>query len=200
MIGRRALAIVVIMITVACLVQAEMEWTYTPDPINMYNLDHGQVYGWGIDATEIDPMEHVIAAELTFYNIRNWNDQSNILYIHQLNWPNKTAPGLYNINDPDSGESDFFATDFTGAHTHLVTYEDLSDEGQELTYEFTSDDLIVLNYYLSDGLMGIGVDPDCHFWNDGVELKLITSAVPTPASIGLGLLGLGGLVLLRRQW
>jgi hypothetical protein len=164
--------------------------TFTPEPANLDDLDHHWVYIWGIDVP-LDPTEVVIAAELTFYNIRNWDENPNILYIHQLDWAELGVQQIYD----DQGGGDYFATTFSGEHTHLVTYEDLPTQPQNLTYSFAQDDLAVLNGYLADERVGLGLDPDCHFFNDGVELTL--EVIPEPAS--LVLLGLSGLALLRRR-
>ena len=51
--------------------------------------------------------------------------------------------------------------------------------------------------YASDGIFGLGFDPDCHFWNYGITLKLTTeptppNVVPEPEALllfGIGLLG-----------
>ncbi|MFA7485981.1 MAG: PEP-CTERM sorting domain-containing protein, partial [Phycisphaerae bacterium] len=43
---------------------------------------------------------------------------------------------------------------------------------------------------------GFGIDPDCHYYNDGIKFVITTTVVPEPATIGL--LGLG-LLLIRRN-
>ena len=53
---------------------------------------------------------------------------------------------------------------------------------------------MVLNAYAADGRIGLGLDPDCHFYNDGITLRLVT---PEPTS--LALLGLGGLAMMHRR-
>lgn len=56
--------------------------------------------------------------------------------------------------------------------------------------------------WLADGNFGFGIDPDCHYYNNGVELKIVTSStnqvIPEPLSVLLASLGMGTLGGLRR--
>ena len=103
--------------------------------------------------------------------------------------------GVSHVWDSQSG-GDYFEAYFIGLHSLLVAYEDLPDTPQDLVYEFTADDLVSLNQYLSDtdSRFGLGFDPDCHFYNNGVELTLVT---PEPGA--LAVLGTGALLVLRRR-
>jgi hypothetical protein len=74
------------------------------------------------------------------------------------------------------------------------------------TYTFSASDLASLNAFLSDDIFALGLDPDCHFFNEGMTLKLYgdvltpggTSAVPEPTT--LLLLGTGVALLIRRRF
>ena len=163
--------------------------TFSPPSSDMHDLDHAQVYFWGINVP-LAPGESVIAAELSIDNICNWDNQPNDLYIHLLDW---ASLGLHQLFD-NAGGGDYFETTYLGVDEHLITYEDLTTSPQDLTYTFSSDDLVALNAYLADGRIGIGIDPDCHYYNDGIELTIIT---PEPATMAVFALGLP--MLFRRR-
>ncbi|MFH1747017.1 MAG: PEP-CTERM sorting domain-containing protein [Planctomycetota bacterium] len=181
---------IMVVLSATCVAGADTTMVYTPDPADLWELDHHSVYTWGIDVP-LAPGESIISAELSFSNIRNWDDNDNVLYIHQLDW---AELGAVDIHDDNQYGGDYFENVYADEHTHLVTYENLPSTPQDLTYTFTADDLTVLNSYLADGRTALGLDPDCHYYNCGVQLTLQT---PEPAS--LTLLGVGALLWLRRR-
>jgi hypothetical protein len=165
------------------------ELTFTPNPSDLNDLDHTKVYRWGFDVT-LPEGETVTSASLTLSSISNWDNNPNVLYIHLLDW---TERGVKQSNDNEGG-GDYFALAYTGTQTPLVTYQNLTTTPQTLVYSFTSGQLATLNGYLADGRVGLGFDPDCHFYNNGARLQLIT---PEPATLAL-LLGAIPLTLRRR--
>ena len=55
---------------------------------------------------------------------------------------------------------------------------------------------------LFNSTFGIGIDPDCHFFNEGISLVIETEPIPEPATIlllGTGIVGLAGMSRLKRK-
>ncbi|MFH0728225.1 MAG: PEP-CTERM sorting domain-containing protein [Pseudomonadota bacterium] len=80
-----------------------------------------------------------------------------------------------------------------------------TSDGINITYVFDSEDLSALNNFLynDDKVLGIGFDPDCHYFNEGFVLTIKTgpldspnATVPEPATLilfGSGLVALAGI-------
>ncbi len=164
---------------------------FTPSDPDIKDLDHTKYVTWGLEI-DLAATQEIVAATLRFENIRNWKkDEPNILYIQLLDYAKK---GLKTRTD-NQDEGNEFADD----GYLLTTFVNLPHTPQDLVYQFTQEQLDLLNIYAADGNFGLGFDPDCHFYNDGVTLELVSgTSVPEPTTASLLML-LTPLALRRRR-
>ena len=151
--------------------------TYTFSAGDLGDLDHGYAYKWGIDWSLPDG-ETIVGASLFFNDIRDWAWEENDLYVDLLPWARE---GVRSYRDYQAS-GDFFS----GRGISLIHYEDLPNYAQDLTYNFVDSDLAALMAYSADGNFGIGFDPDCHFYNNGISLNIETATTPVPAQVFTG--------------
>ena len=176
--------------------------TFVPNPPDIFDLDHQKYYLWGPTIDGALDGQTVTGAVLRFENIRNWTTEPNDLYVHLLD---EAPEGLTVWTDYEVGGDSL--TDMGGIE--LVTYSDLPATAQDLVYEFTEAEIITLNEYLGNGGdFGLGFDPDCHYYNDGVSLELSYTqpsyqedplAVPEPLTMLGVALGVGSLATYVRK-
>lgn len=177
------------------------------------DLAHGSVYTWRIDLTDLKDEINlndvsITNATITFYDIARTNDTSN-LYVQLLDGTPSSGVTVYgdwdnngnSFNDIPTGKQ---LVDYTNADVPAY-YPRLP----KLEYSFSSTNLSDLKgYILNDGIIGLGFDPDCHFWDSKVTFSITTAssgnanAVPEPATMLLfatGLIGLAGVRMRRKK-
>src|SRR6185436_7433517 len=180
---------------------------------NQFNLDHHNAYTWRIDGVNLTG-QTITSATLTFRNISNWDTNPNRLFIHLLDTARNA--GVSTFQDASASQTpvtdindDFAGTRYmnnplvsAGTQNTFLTSQSFSTTARNYVYTFTQDQLNVLSaYFMNGGNIAFGLDPDCHFWNDGIVFSFETKATPTPEPTTMVLLGTGlaGLYYSRKR-
>jgi hypothetical protein len=177
-------------------------YTFTPIPGDLGDLTHQDYYSWGINFT-VPQGETITDVVLTVNNVDNWQQETNDhLYIHLLNNPRL---GVRTYTDWEGG-----GDNWASSGPLVANYHD-AHAGTPETLTYSLKDLGLLDdfeTYVADGRVGFGFDPDCHYYNTGISLKIYTTSektppgsVPEPGSMALLLTGaapVAGMVIRRR--
>ena len=167
---------------------ASSVYNFSPNPSDFNDLDHYRYYLWGID-WNIPDNETIIGASFFIDDINNWTVEANDqLFIGLLN----EAPlGVTSYPDGQgtSNSVELYALNNSIDYWHLDTYTDTQDfpgPAEDYYYTFTGADLAQLTSFLANGSFGLGLDADCHYWNNGARFRIETSpAVPEPSTLAL---------------
>lgn len=180
--------------------------TYRPVPSDLYDLDHHNLYTWRVGGVNLGAYT-VTGATLTFSNIRNWDGNPNMLYVHLFDTAVYGGVASFIDDNPASAPVTDIRDDFVDPRWHNGTNaigqpapwliapgtagvhlfdESFGTTPETFVYGFTSGEIALLNtFILNGGNFALGFDPDCHFWNDGVTLRLTTARVPEPGLMAL---------------
>ncbi|MCX6832135.1 MAG: PEP-CTERM sorting domain-containing protein [candidate division Zixibacteria bacterium] len=190
------LLVIVLMITMGAVAANAAVYTFTPPDKDLGDLDHTKYYKWGINWTHTS--ETITGATLKIFNIYDWQHEVDSLYIHLLDNP---PLGLTTGNDADGSPDHFFGVG-KWISTWSDPYGDPSHKAN-LTYDLGSLGLLPsLQTYASNGLFGFGFDPDCHYYNDSIQVCITTGSTPTvpePGMLSMLGLGLSGIALYLRR-
>jgi hypothetical protein len=174
-------------------------FNWAPDPSDLWDLDHRYYYKWIINdsglAGLVPESESIVSATLTFNSIRNWQDESDILKVYLVDYTGVSARTRA-ISDNES-----LSTAYLSGLTYTTIgswSDDVGPYGQGATgtteiFTFNSSQLTALNSYAADGNFGFIIDPDCHYFNEGVDFQVTTRPKTVPdggSSAGLLVLGL----------
>jgi hypothetical protein len=171
----------------------------------------------------------VTGATISIANLYNWDitDTQNQLFIDLLDNP-ALAVTTFIDDSADQGAnqgtvSNYFDGNIAGNHGNyysrtnattldLTQYHDADGPNSSINYSytFTQTALNALIADIKDGVpgspagdanFGLGFDPDCHFYNDGITFTITTAKVPDVTST-FGLLALSSIAAaaLRRRF
>lgn len=171
---------VLVVLTFATAPVAADTFTFTPTPHDLGDLDHYYYYTWGIDVSALAGMT-ITEVVLRIEDVTNWDNAGNVLYLHLLDGAPLGA--LTTWDNQGGGDA------FTGQGELIGTFTDVNGSGttEDLVYTFSDLGLLAtFDGYANDGIVAIGIDPDCHYYNAGISLVVTgeTSLKTSTASWG----------------
>jgi hypothetical protein len=166
--------------------------SFTPTPVDLNDLDHHMVYTWRLDNINLNGGT-ISSASLTFTNIANWDTNANVLHLWLLDTAKNAGVSSF-VDDPTNSSpvtdltDDFLSTRFhsnsgwlvaNGTAQTFLADKSFTTTPSTYTINFTPAQLAVLQQYISHGNdIAFGIDPDCHFFNDGVNFNMNVTPVP----------------------
>ena len=198
----------VLAITATSIASAAMT-SFQPNPVDLNDLDHHEVYTWRINNINLGS-ETITGASISIKSIANWDSNPNTLFIHLLDTAKQSGVRSF-VDDPSNASPvpvSQIIDDFANPRYHnqgawlvangtadtFLTSRSFTTTPTDYVYTFTANQLNALNGYVANGKdIALGFDPDCHFDNNGVTFKITTAAVPEPSALvllGGGIIGL----------
>ena len=173
----RALVLIAVSACLAAPAVASTGGTYTfAGPGTLNDLDHYHFYTWGIDWT-LPGDEGITSATLTFHDIWDWQPETDFLWVNLLD----DAPsGLadFGYNSKDKGELNAYEEELaagTGVALPGSPWDDPNGGDPSLATTVSFDVPFAYFGWMSDGNFGFGIDPDCHYYDGGVDLVIKTA-------------------------
>ena len=170
--------------------------TFQPTPTDMYDLDHHYVYTWRIDNITVTPGYTISGATLSITNIANWDSNPNVLHLHLLD--TAINPGVASFYDSDGSPVTDLTDDFISTRYHndpnwlvkngtadtFMADPSFTTTPVNYTLNFNASQLATLSAYIANGKdIAWGLDPDCHFFNDGITFCVYLTPVPEMSAL-----------------
>ncbi len=171
--------------------------SFQPNPVDMNDLDHHLAYTWRLDNISLSG-QAITSASLSFTNISNWDSNPNVLHIHLLDTAINSGVASF-VDDPTGSVPVFDLTDdFINTRYHndskwlvkkgtadtFLADKSFTTTSVNYTYNFTASQLQTLaSYIATNGDLAFGLDPDCHFFNDGIKFTMTLTPVPEMAAL-----------------
>lgn len=166
--------------------------SFAPSPSDMNDLDHHLAYTWRIDNINLSG-QAITGATLSITNISNWDRNPNVLHLHLLDTAINFGIGSF-VDDPTGSApvtdltDDFISSRYhsnsgwlvkAGTADTFLADPTFTTTGVNYALNFTSTQLQTLSAYIANGGdIAFGLDPDCHFFNDGIKFTMTLSPVP----------------------
>ena len=171
--------------------------SFQPNPADMNDLDHHLVYTWRIDNINLNGLA-ITGATFSIANISNWDTNPNVLHLHLLDTAINANIGSF-VDDPTGGvpvtdfTDDFISTRYyndpawivkNGTADTFLADPSFTTTGVNYTLNFTASQLQTLSAYIANGKdIAFGIDPDCHFFNDGITFTMTLTPVPEMSAL-----------------
>ena len=171
--------------------------SFSPTPADLNDLDHHSAYTWRIDNVSLSGFA-LTSATLSITNISNWDSNPNVLHLHLLDTAIKSGVASF-IDDPSgSTPATDLTDDFINGRYHndpnwlvkagtadtFLADPQFTTTGVNYTLNFNASQLQTLSAYIGNGNdIAFGLDPDCHFFNDGIKFSMNLSPVPEMAAL-----------------
>ncbi len=183
---------------IAASAQATMtKIKFQPNSADINDLGHHLINTWRIDDISLSGLA-VMGATLSVSNISIWDANPNVRHSHLLD--TTINPGVASVLDDPTGSPP--VTNLADAFVNVRYHSDSKWPTQAATadmflanttftatavddaFDSATSQLQTLATYIADGSdIALGLDPDHHFFNDGIKFAMTLTPVPEMEAI-----------------
>jgi len=193
----KRIVILILVLTLMPVSVAKANYTFQPSDPDLDDLDHYYYYIWKV-SWSLPGNEIISGANLFIKDINDWKVETGDILNMRLLSKNNIDDAVNNLGMSTIAGDIFRGQDggdnLSGYGSLLTSYTDTEaiPGPEDFSYTFTGTQVSSLSSYItSDGIFGVGFDPDCHYYNEGITLTAETSIIPAPSTIILGSIGVG---------